>query len=124
MNIIEDLRRRHIRVPEAVKLLQYDQDAVQYALQEVQDVLKDMNGHPNFESFGFHVPTGELRALLQPEEKNVESAEELIERILISIKSFKDDQEAVFNALVGQILFGVTADYPFAAVCPKKSADA
>ncbi len=74
MNIIEDLRRRHIGVPEAVKLLQHDQDAAQYALQEVQDVLKDMKGNPTLESFGFQVPAIELQELPQPPEKNVESA--------------------------------------------------
>ncbi len=66
MNVIKDLRRRHIGVPEAVKLLQDDQDSAQYALQEVHDVLKDMNGHLTLESFGFHVPAGELQALPQP----------------------------------------------------------
>ena len=79
-----------------------------------------MNGHLTLESLSFYVPAGELQALPQPKQKNVESAEEQRERILLSIKSFNDDQEAVFNAVVGQILFGVTADDPFAAVCPKK----
>ena len=81
MNIIEDLRRRHIGVPEAVKLLQDDQDAAQYVLQEVQDVLKDMKGHLTLGYFNFHVPAGELQAFPQPKVKNVESAEEQRERI-------------------------------------------
>ena len=38
------LEKASRRVPKAVKLLRDDQDTAQYALQEVQDVLKDMNG--------------------------------------------------------------------------------
>ena len=42
-SILTDLRKRYAAIPEALKLLENDKDALQNALQEVESVLKDIN---------------------------------------------------------------------------------
>ncbi len=51
-NVLTDLRRRYTTIPEAVKILELDSVVLQYAMQEVQDALKDINFCLSLEDFG------------------------------------------------------------------------
>ena len=42
-NVLTDLRRRYAAILEALKIIELDSVALQYAMKEVQDELKDIN---------------------------------------------------------------------------------
>ncbi len=62
-NIVADLRRRYAAVPEALTLLQADEEAQKYAMHEVQGALKDLNDRLNVEDFGLTKPDNDIRIL-------------------------------------------------------------
>ena len=115
-NILTDLRRRYAKFPEAVKILEADNDALKYAMKEVEDVLKDINSRLSLEEFGFTRQEENMPALPKIRVESTKSEEEHREEVEIAVKNFNLNQKKVFNAVVGEILPGVTADDPFAPV--------
>ncbi len=120
-NIVTDLRRRYASVSEAVKLLERDHDAQKYAMHGVENARKEVNVRLTVEYFGFIKQMEGIEPLPQPSADPVKTVEQQRKEIELAIKSFNDGQKAVFNAIVGAILLGVTADNPFASVHEPKS---
>ncbi len=119
-NMLTDLRRRYAAVPEASRILQSDEEAQKYAMQEVQDALKDINDRLSVGDFGLRKLDDGIQALPQLNNDQENIKEQQREAVYIAIQSFNKGQKAVFNAVVGEILHGVTADQPFAPVSEKK----
>ncbi len=63
--MLTNLRKRCAAVPEASTILQSDEEAQKYAMQEVQDRLNDINDRLSVEEFGLRKPDNDLQALPQ-----------------------------------------------------------
>lgn len=117
---VDDIRRRHSNVPEAKKILQDDEHALNYALRELNSALIDISPRLNIESFGFAKLSDELRDLPAPKVDDGNSAEGLRVTVEHAINEFNEEQRVVFDAIVGEVLPGVNADDPLAPVDESK----
>ena len=118
-NMLTDLRRRYAAVPKASTLLQSEEEMQKYAVQELQYALKDINDRLNVEDFGMREPDN-IRALPHLNADPESTKEQQKEVLELAVQSFNDVQKAVLNAVVREILAGVTADHPFAPVTESK----
>ena len=113
-NILIDIRRRYISTPENVKYLEADDEAQEYAMEEVQSVLEAIDERLSVEDFGLKRPQGNKPLLPQTNENHQKLVQKTQNEIEIAIKNLDDGQKAVFNSIFGEILPGVTTNYQFA----------
>ena len=115
---IQDIRQRHRGLQ---TVLRDDEVALSYVLLEVQESLKEM-GNLNMETYQLPIPPDSLPALLEPPEAAEEEEDRLRESVTSSVAQFNAGQRAVFDAVVGAVLPGVSSVDLTAPVSPQAMA--
>ena len=111
---ISDIRLRHRGLNTS---LRSDETALAYVLLEVQESLKEM-GNFCLATYQLPSPTEDLPALLEPQEPQEVDENRLQEAVSRSVSLFNSGQRAVFDAVVGVVLPGVSSEDLTAPVSP------